>query len=88
VVGLAEELPVVARPVAAARFGALRETWRRLKRNRGAMIGLAIAILYVAVALLADLLAPYDPADGNVLARLRARAAPISWGPTSWGATS
>lgn len=68
-VEVAEQLEAAAAP---ARLQALRETWRRLKRNRGAVVGLGIVLLYVTVALLADRLAPYDPTDGNVLARLQA----------------
>jgi len=34
---------------------------RRLRRNRGAMVGLYCVILMVAAAILADRLAPYDP---------------------------
>ncbi|MGQ0569077.1 MAG: ABC transporter permease [Armatimonadota bacterium] len=66
---VAEQLEAVAAP---ARLQALHETWRRLKRNRGAVVGLGVVLLYVTVALLADRLAPYDPTDGNVLARLQA----------------
>lgn len=68
-VEVTEQLEAVAAP---ARLQALHETWRRLKRNRGAVVGLGIVLLYVTVALLADRLAPYDPTDGNVLARLQA----------------
>lgn len=38
-----------------------RSAMRRLRRNRGAMVGLYCVILLVAVAILADRLAPYDP---------------------------
>src|SRR6266581_6957689 len=34
---------------------------RRLLRRRGAMAGLAVVVLFVSVALLAPLVAPYDP---------------------------
>src|SRR5262244_1031872 len=34
---------------------------RRLARRRGAMVGLAVVALFVAMALLAQWLAPYDP---------------------------
>lgn len=68
-VGVAEDLELVAAP---PHLPALHETWRRLKRNRGSVLGLVIVLLYVAVAFLAKPLAPYDPADGDVLARLQA----------------
>jgi peptide/nickel transport system permease protein len=38
-----------------------REFWARLKRNRLAMVGLALVLGLFAVALLAHWLAPYDP---------------------------
>jgi peptide/nickel transport system permease protein len=39
-----------------------RRAWRRLVRRRGAMVGLAVIILVILVALFAPLVAPYDPA--------------------------
>ncbi len=39
----------------------LHEVWRRFRRNHLAMLGLVIAGLLVLVALLAPVLAPYDP---------------------------
>ena len=36
-------------------------TLRRLLRRRGAVLGLAVIALFVAVAVLAPLIAPYDP---------------------------
>ena len=35
--------------------------WRRLKRRKGAMAGLAVVVLFVLVAVFAPLVAPYDP---------------------------
>ena len=35
--------------------------WRRLKRRKGAMVGLAVILLMVAAAVLAPWIAPYDP---------------------------
>jgi peptide/nickel transport system permease protein len=76
VLGSSEQLRLapVAEPTALAptapRPHLLRETWRRLRRNRGAVVGLAIVVAYVGLAALANLLAPHDPAGGNVLSRL------------------
>ncbi|SRR5579883_87729 len=36
-------------------------SWRRLKRNKLAMIGLAITVILIFIALFAGLLAPFDP---------------------------
>ncbi len=40
-----------------------RRAWRRLVRRRGAMVGLAIIVLVVVVAIFAPWIAPYDPAQ-------------------------
>ncbi len=42
-------------------YGAL--VWRRLKRDRTAMVGAALVLLLILSALLAPVLAPHDPAD-------------------------
>jgi ABC-type dipeptide/oligopeptide/nickel transport system permease subunit len=39
----------------------VRRWWRRFARNRGAVFGLAVFLAMVAMALFADVLAPYDP---------------------------
>ena len=36
-----------------------RETWRRLKKNKVAFVSLFILIALAAIALLADVIAPY-----------------------------
>ncbi|MGM0410383.1 MAG: ABC transporter permease [Bacillota bacterium] len=38
-----------------------QDAWKRLKRNKAAMIGLGMVILFILVAIFAPLLAPYDP---------------------------
>ncbi len=44
-----------------ASSGLWRDAFRRMRRNRPALIGLALITFFVAVALLAPILAPYDP---------------------------
>ena len=39
------------------------ELWRDFRRNRGAVIGLALVIALVLCALLADVIAPYSPSE-------------------------
>jgi dipeptide transport system permease protein len=41
----------------------LIELWRDFRRNRGAMIGLAVIVALVLCALLADVIAPYSPKE-------------------------
>ncbi|WP_431038679.1 ABC transporter permease [Streptomyces sp. P6-2-1] len=46
----------------APRPGRLRSGWNRLRRNRLALTGAVLAALFVLVALLSHVIAPYDPA--------------------------
>ena len=43
--------------------GPVVRTWRRLLARKGGVLGLAIIVLFVLVAVLAPLIAPYDPAQ-------------------------
>lgn len=38
-----------------------RMAWRQFKRNPGALLGLGLLILFIFIAVFADVLAPYDP---------------------------
>jgi peptide/nickel transport system permease protein len=57
-----------------------RETWKRLRANRLAMVGGIIVVLFVLVAVFAPLLAPYDPRDNQWFDQIRPSSIP---GP-SW----
>jgi peptide/nickel transport system permease protein len=48
-----------------------RDLLRRLSRNRGAQLGMVIAVLYVVIALLADVLMTHSPIQGDILSRLQ-----------------
>ncbi|MFZ2737334.1 MAG: ABC transporter permease [Burkholderiaceae bacterium] len=48
-------------PINISQEGPWRRAWRRLQRRRGAMIGLAVVLLFVAMALFAPWIAPHDP---------------------------
>lgn len=63
--------PGAARPVrSGARAARLATSLRRLRRNRLALVGAVLSALFVLVALLAPLLAPYDPARPDFNAAL------------------
>ncbi|WP_275579439.1 nickel transporter permease [Halanaerobacter jeridensis] len=49
-----------------------KEAWKRLLKNRIAMLGLAIISILLVVAIFAPVLAPYDPLKTNVIQRLKA----------------
>jgi len=48
----------------------LQETWRRLRRDKFTLLGAAWLIFVAGVSLLAPALAPYDPLEINLRARL------------------
>jgi peptide/nickel transport system permease protein len=50
--------------------GELGELWRRLRRNRTAVVGAAIVAAFVALAVLAPYLVPYHPTQGALGQRL------------------
>ena len=61
-----------------ARWGQSYRTWLALKSNRLAMVGFFVVLLLTALAVLAPVLAPYDPLEG--IGGLRgARLVPPSW---------
>jgi peptide/nickel transport system permease protein len=49
-----------------ARLGRAYVTWRRFSANRLALAGLAIILLLLAVAALADVISPYSPVIGDL----------------------
>jgi peptide/nickel transport system permease protein len=58
----ADGIALAARAPAARGPGARAlRAWRRFARNRGAVFGLGVLLAVVLMALLADVLAPYDP---------------------------
>ncbi|OQY10621.1 MAG: peptide ABC transporter permease [Fusobacteriia bacterium 4572_132] len=48
----------------------LKEVVKRLYKNKAAMFGVGILIVLIISAIFAPLLAPYDPINSNILARL------------------
>ena len=46
--------------------GFLRDSWRRLRKNKAAVIALALLFLIGALALLAPVLSPYDPNEQHL----------------------
>ena len=69
------ETPVVEPPAAAAPPGRWRELWGDFAKNRGALAGLALIVTVIALAALADVVAPYGPNLTNSAAFLR----PPAW---------
>ncbi len=62
----------MAADAAPAMLSARGSLWRRLRRHRSFMVGLALAGSIIAIAALADLIAPHDPLRNNFRYRLGA----------------
>jgi peptide/nickel transport system permease protein len=58
--------------------GELADLWRRLRRNRAAIVGAVIVALFVFVAGLAPVLVPFNPIQGNLGDRLQPPS-PAHW---------
>lgn len=64
----------------------LKEIWRRMRKNKAAMVGLVIFLFFVAVALLADVIVPYDMAiSQNGAERLLPPSAEHWFGTDTYG---
>jgi peptide/nickel transport system permease protein len=50
---------------------AKHRAWERFKRNRMAVVGLVIMVALILLALLAPVIAPHDPAEQDLLQRLK-----------------
>ncbi len=62
-----------------------RRAMLRLVRRRGAMLGLAIVLLFIAIALFAPLIAPYDPVQTSWTAVRKAPSAAYWFGTDELG---
>jgi ABC-type dipeptide/oligopeptide/nickel transport system permease subunit len=63
-----------------------QDAWIKLKKNKVAMLGLAIIVLYVLLAIFAPILSPYDFAAQNAKAMNQWPSASTSSAPTRPGA--
>jgi len=61
------EAALVVRPTPRASRGLWRDALSRLLRNKPAIVGLVLIAIFVVGALLAPVIAPYDPTAGNLM---------------------
>lgn len=70
----------------------MQEFWHYFKRNKGAVVGLVYVSIMILIAVFANVLAPYNPADqfrDALLAPPHGRTAEARrtcWAPTTWAA--
>jgi peptide/nickel transport system permease protein len=67
------------------RGGELAELWRRLRKNRAAVMGAGVVGIFVLLAILAPLLVPYDPTQGVLQDRLLSPSAAHWFGTDELG---
>jgi peptide/nickel transport system permease protein len=69
----------------ATKASQIGEVWRRLKRNRGAVIGGIIILMFLGVSIFGPLISPYPPNDGDLEKRLEAPTRAHLFGTDSLG---
>lgn len=55
----------------------IASAWQRLRRNPVFLIGLAITVVFIALALISPWLAPHDPADNPLIDQVRQQTNPV-----------
>lgn len=55
----------------------LASAWQRLRRNPVFLLGLAITIVFVVLAVISPWLAPFDPADNPLIGKVRPQTNPV-----------
>ncbi|HXF83107.1 MAG TPA: ABC transporter permease [bacterium] len=68
---MAERLETILRSPGRARVGFYQDAWRRLRRNRWALVGLAIVGAFALAALFAPYVAPANPIEQDLDAQMR-----------------
>lgn len=64
----------------------LKEIWRRFKKNKSAMVGLIILIIFALIAIFADLIVPYEKAiEQNGAVRLQGPSSEHWFGTDAFG---
>lgn len=78
-------LPAAAAPARRAQPSMLTQTWRFLKNNPLSLLGLVLVMVSFLLALFAPVLAPYDPLEQNIRARMQAPNVTYWFGTDNFG---
>lgn len=79
------DTPVTQDLIAEPHVSWLRRFFRALLRNRGAVVGLAIVVLLILIAIFAPLIAPYDPLKMGAGKRLQPPSLKYLFGTDEFG---
>jgi len=63
----------------------VREVWRRFCRNKQAMVGMFMLLLLIFAAIFAEVIAPYDPIEQDIINRLQPPSAAHFFGTDELG---
>lgn len=67
------------------KIGLVRETWKSLKKNRLALVGLGLIVLITFAVVFADFIAPYGIDDQDLLARFQSPSKEHLFGTDNFG---
>ena len=71
--------------IAGPPIGFWRDSWIRLKKNRGALLGLAVVSLLILLSFVAPLLSPYDSSAQDVSRRFQSPSGEFWFGTDEFG---
>lgn len=63
----------------------VKEVWRRFRRNKQAVVGMCMLMTLILAAVLADVIAPYDPLQQDIINRLQPPSAAHLFGTDELG---
>ncbi len=67
------------------KYSPMRESWRRLCRNRTAIIGLVVIAVLIFVAIFADFIAPYEFQEQNIMSAYQTPSVEHLFGTDNFG---
>jgi peptide/nickel transport system permease protein len=80
---LIAELGLSAKEISSANF--YSDAWKRLKRNKAAMLSLSVILIFIVIAVIAPLIAPYDPLLQDLSSKVKPPSANHWFGTDSLG---
>jgi oligopeptide transport system permease protein len=71
--------------IAGPPIGFWRDSWNRLKKNRGALVGLVVIVVLIVAAYVGPLVSPYTPYDQDLARRFASPSSQLLFGADEFG---